>query len=137
MTPNQKAASAVKWSPGQRCQGLRSSEDGRPAWGFCSCGYWGPVGQSHAVPEPDMSRPQNYMRALEAVACRKPYLDLELKSLGCEDGKCLWVFGGAREGESRPFIETRHSMTDAGSAIVPWLAALYDAEHPESAEVHA
>jgi len=105
MTENEKAAIAGKiWEPGIQCEAFDK-------WGVCECDQpdHDPVTWKHNIPAPDMSRPENWAKALEAITawCAHKW----------ESGDMRWVLWRGDH-----FV---HEGTPAEA-----LAALYDKEHP-------
>jgi len=114
MTENEKAAIAGKiWEP-YTCDMGRCD--------FCGAGASLP---SHPAVAPDMSRPENFWRALMELS---KYGDW---SVGRE-GASLGPFWMDRK-QFGPFIVSARHAGGEGKAIVQALAALYDKEHPDAA----
>ena len=126
MTPNEKAATFIGWDPTWRI----------PPEGHRLYGRSGEPMQRRD-PEPDMSKPENYMRALEALSEVELSKDddetfplcfsMEHDSHYCATFSIrLWNTGGGIN--ERPINVWGHGPT-CGRAAVKVLAALYDAEH--------
>lgn len=106
MTPNQKAATYVGWSPcnGQvPCDRLSHEKPIPDSETFHGCSIW-----THDAP--DMSKPENYMRAVAEMAVPDNW---ERADGGFSKALYLTALG------------------HPGPPIVMFLAALYDAENPE------
>jgi hypothetical protein len=131
MTDNEKAATFIGWKDADSniCLGYGIRHPDEPHY-RCPCGWsaneYGLHGMSEArgglkASTPDMIKPENYMRALEAVAAREdaivetslaPHREVEFR---LPNG--VWIIGG-NKGDS------------IAQAAINALAALYDAEHP-------
>lgn len=111
MTPNQKAATYVGWSPcnGQvPCDRLSHEKPIPDSETFHGCSIW-----THDAP--DMSRPENYMRAL-STALEKGW---------------DWSIGNSRKNGPRTYIMKQGDRFIEKATPVEALTALYDAERPE------
>lgn len=110
LNENEKAATYIGWKPGQPSDCRFDDSDRYCRNGTEHCYI------DHAIATkaaPDMSRPDNYMRALDREMCElsRDY-----------DG---WQLDLARLKAPAIWYST------AGEAIIKALAALYDAEHPQ------
>jgi hypothetical protein len=128
VTPNEKAATFVGWEPNKQCnrQRFRIDYSGAECW---DCGKR--VGTSeirpHIAEMPDMSKPENYMRALEGLVERRWLWFIANHADGSIQVK-IWradVSMFAREPARRQAI---------GTLAIQALATLYDAEHSEEAK---
>jgi len=125
VTDNEKAATFIGW---KFC-------DGKPIWQNnptlrfkCSkCERTEPDAIDLHRPAPNMSKPENYMRALQAVF---------------EAGWCPCIEGDHHHGGSTWKVFFGHALRDATESVLDLnisegvrraLAALYDAEHKENA----
>lgn len=114
MTDNEKAATFIPW---QRC-----TCSGPPFGALPSIGIHGLAGQCGTCygffGAPDMTKPENYMQALETLP-RKYNIDIEDR----------WQV--TIQDPERPEQWTFFSVdTNCGVAVLKTLALLYDAEHP-------
>ena len=115
MTDNEKAATFIGWSPTPTNRG------------YCLAATVRSQSSCFIAEAPDMSKPQNYMRALEALPDNRwPDMCLhENRHWRCsiwsqwnnDIGSHAIYWGG--DGET------------CGEAVVKALVALYDAEHPD------
>jgi len=117
MTDNEKAATFVGWRPNAPCTD-HPSITRVVATEHCTLSAM----MVHDVLAPDMSKPENYMRALESLNNYEMSRD---ERLGC--AVAIPDFGHA---EGRTF-------TTMAEAAVAALAALYAAEHKEEAHDQA
>jgi hypothetical protein len=136
MTNNEKAATFIGWEPnsenqaeiGTLCQGHAGQvvETGTALGAMrvrCKHGQiWAHIVESDA---PDMARPDNYMKALQAIAGRMQELELHCRDNGREWGLSL--------NDCDPI--SYHATV--GDAVLAALAALYDVEHSDNACVKA
>jgi len=112
MTDNEKAATFIGWKPGMvhRAVSMGITTVSVP------CDADDP--RAHPLEAPDMSRPENYMKAAREV----------YRMLFVEDDARLTAF--QRSG-LMDIIETV-LYEDAPTSLIAWLAGFYDAEHPEA-----
>jgi hypothetical protein len=137
MTDDEKAATFIGWTP-EQCQ----PEAPYDVWfradsgsgsmrelvqGPCPHGHFRP----HPIPAPDMSKPQNYMRALEVVAQREDLTCDVAFGVGVAG---WWValgddcgVGAFKIGVDGRLAGMGRTLSDAAVAV---LAALYEADHP-------
>ena len=144
LTDNEKAATFIGWTGKRECNGwvwmppIPGAKGG--AMAYCmlpehsdikSTEYSLSVGRIekviHDVPAPDMTQPENYMRALEALPDNRwPDMCLhENRHWRCS----IWNQWNNDIG-SHAIYWGGHGKT-CGEAVVKALAALYDAEHPD------
>jgi hypothetical protein len=117
MTDDEKAATFIGWDLNQLCVAPMKPIDGCADWWCAVCNYAG--GSRHDTKCPDMSKPENYMRALEA----RDWYSLDKG----DNFRCAVASGDD--------LISRYSKNSMAAAIVEALAALYDAEHPETEAV--
>jgi len=118
MTENEKAATFIGWKPDDCHCALKPGAHGH----FC----------------PDMSRPENYMRALETDAIRnRGDWRIQYLTARAELPAHFSCYINYQTRYSRQRYKSNHYVCDAqgrgatvGQAIIAALAALYDQEHP-------
>lgn len=118
MTDNEKAATFIGWKPEQPCTSRTHRIGFRISCEFCAFNRHASeselrtdgAGHAHFLPPPDMRDPRNYMAALEDAQPKDERREGMLASLS----RTIW----------------NHDPRE----IVDYLAALYDAEHPEEKE---
>lgn len=115
MDKNEKAATRLGWKPGIKA--VRRHFGIKEVW-FIETDQEHPSAEAVDWPAPDMSRPENYMPALE----------------GLPRDFC-WILTRDSEGFTHCSISGIASGPRHGNGATPReaLAALYDAEHPEEA----
>lgn len=126
MTENQKAATFIGW--GHCAAGSWDWDKARLTFTCLLCGRVDPDGK-HA-PEPDMSKPENYMRAVESVVQANRFWSV---ILDVSTHEC--IFEEDAMPIKRPVKDIRCEGHDMGDAVVKALAALYDAE-PTAQTLH-
>jgi hypothetical protein len=114
MTANQKAATFIGWKPDMTCKEALDFSNSKRGM------HW------HEAP--DMSRPENYIKALDSIP--REY------DVVIEDRWQVTIQRDTDTHGGTNFI-TFHVDTDCGVAVVDALADLYDATHPEQAEAQA
>jgi hypothetical protein len=132
MTDNEKAATYLDWKPETKCTAPCKPVDDHEFGDV-----WCPVCKevfgcgNHDVKCPDMSKPENYMRALEVLlSVPHPmswptYVDFPCPAR--DNGKYIAPWGCT----IRHRYHVRGFGTILGEAAINALAALYDAEHPQ------
>lgn len=112
MTNNEKAATSIGWRPKTPCFNQSLDNESCSACGTGIGMVAGPRVPPHYVAAPDMSKPENYMRALEGLP---------------RDYEWALFRGECRIRE----VSRLWAMASRGATPAAALAALYDAEHPE------
>lgn len=117
MTDNEKASTFIGWSLDMKC--AADCRLGSHLYGYESI-HDGDHLPPNLIPAPDMSRPENYMRALDNLTA---------------DG-WLWYISNHADKSVQTGIwrPDQHAVklsprTDVWRSVVGTLAALYDAEH--------
>lgn len=133
MTENEKAATFIGWKSEDRCNDFLVQYASDPIW-KCRSGHefpkprgrWkGGNTHEHSISAPDMSRPENYMQALDAIEGYTLVRD--------EAGYSCALYDGKRRLKYEPPICNRPTLAQA---VTEALAALYDAE-PEETKVRS
>lgn len=124
MTDNEKAATFIGWREGAVYTECTHVTVDNVEYGCPTC--------IHSHPAPNMTRPENYMRAWEAVHSGDLYADVCFGT--CAEG----YFVRVGDDYTAKGIDDEHydqpievSERTLGEAMVSALAALYDAEHPQ------
>jgi hypothetical protein len=122
MTANEKAATFIGWKPGMTCKEALDFSNSKRGM------HW------HEAP--DMSRPENYMKVLEALRNRGFIWVMVYANANGDHGIEIRLKEPFSSHSHRTVVDY-HGANDMGRAMIAAFAKLYDYEHPEPAEARA
>lgn len=123
LSPNEKAATFIDWTP-RFCEGYRIELIDGWLCDLCETRFAQKPQHRHQCGDcPDMTKPENYMRALEACGYR---FSIARDYPALVENGLAYVCNI----ESTTYIAEGWYQT-AGEAVIAAFAALYDTEHPK------
>lgn len=131
MTDNETAATFIRWKP---CSMIEVHRNGWHCQTHMEMGcYFSAVGvqvDCGRLGAPDMHRPDNYMRALEAVAERDLFVTISIyKASGGPQYTRVTIQRGQLPDEAEEPPLGQGQSPEAGRSAITALAALYNKEH--------